>query len=510
MVITASITELNQGEMSGDAICESHVHTGASLNNYENMEEELSSRRGAKDEEGVADGDLIAGGRTFLGKITNLAKTRCSVALNKKKSRQRGTDSTERRPVGGAPRLRIKLPMASPRPPRLRLRSPPPPGGISGGISAGIAGCTDSPPLDFLRVLSPSRGVPVPEAVVSTVPHHGMPASGFSRGTFGLEKPSPRADQYLDKENAPFADSNVAWGPSPLLPPPISPRPSSNRAPSQCTDYDMMDEDAVCEELSVSPREIYGARTSPACSSISTSSDGEIMISPLSFSTDRHTNKSIDENITPPNRSTVSDTFSTSGAPPPHSAECARYYWQMCYNTQYPNTNHIYKVPHTQPIKSCLSSRKKPRYLTFDLASSTVETPKAVRFGQSCAAEFSHEQPPSKLTPLPAEAAKTRFPVEEKSESPEEIILHRATAKNTALLASWDNNFFGRPSDGEFVARKKKRSKGAEGSRSKRRGSDIFGISGRSLIEDDNFDVCRERGNGECSEAYKEGSPMED
>ena len=114
MVITASITKINQGEMSCDVRCESHVHTSSSLNNYENIEEELSSWRGAKDEEGVADGDLIAGGRTFLGKITNLAKTRCSVALNNKKIRQRGTDSTERRPVGGAPRLRIKLPMHGP------------------------------------------------------------------------------------------------------------------------------------------------------------------------------------------------------------------------------------------------------------------------------------------------------------------------------------------------------------------------------------------------------------
>eukprot|EP00588_Corethron_pennatum_P005304 CAMPEP_0194284030 /NCGR_PEP_ID=MMETSP0169-20130528/26580_1 /TAXON_ID=218684 /ORGANISM="Corethron pennatum, Strain L29A3" /LENGTH=103 /DNA_ID=CAMNT_0039029751 /DNA_START=84 /DNA_END=392 /DNA_ORIENTATION=+ len=103
MVITASITELNHGERSRDVRCESHDHTGASPNNHEEMEEELSSPRGTKDEEDVADGDLIAGGRTFLGKITNLAKTRCSVALIKKKSRQRGTGSTERWPVGGAP-----------------------------------------------------------------------------------------------------------------------------------------------------------------------------------------------------------------------------------------------------------------------------------------------------------------------------------------------------------------------------------------------------------------------
>lgn len=70
------------------------------------------------------------------------------------------------------------------------------------------------------------------------------------------------------------------------------------------------------------------------------------------------------------------------------------------------------------------------------------ERPKLhVVFGNSKAAEFDTTRPTVEITALPDEVAGEQFPVEYVEETEEEVVLHKETVDNSAMLAEWEDEF---------------------------------------------------------------------
>mmetsp|Transcript_6809 Transcript_6809/g.14683 ORF Transcript_6809/g.14683 Transcript_6809/m.14683 type:complete len:476 (-) Transcript_6809:53-1480(-) len=450
----------------------------------ENIGEEISGSR--KIETQLEGNNEQGENHNFLQKVSNLTKIRCSVSFLKMKFNQQEVkvkkDIIEIVETGFKPNgLRVQLPSSFSKT-SMKFSCP----NLNSRLTTD--GCTVFLPPESLPRVTPGRKKIKNIASPNNDDRNRKQRSPGGTVEEGLMQ-NHHAASLDDKENI-CSDSNAL----------LNVQPHSD-AKMQCGDNEIMEDDYLDQMSLVSPlnprRKSFFLKTSTLSTLNSNSSDCNPKIrSPVPFSTDRLLDKNAQENITPPNRNSASLSLGAAILPPPYSAENARYNWQTCYNTQYPDASKLLTAPHYQPIRSCLSSRKKPRNIDFNIipSISNIDTPKstdskAVRFGVSCAAEFSDEQPPSILTPLPAEDARTRFPVEESPFSLDEELMNQETADNGALLAAWNNSFF----ENDVVDKKKKRRKLA--STSKRRKSDVFGISGRSLVDDDAFDLNPDQGD---------------
>jgi hypothetical protein len=66
---------------------------------------------------------------------------------------------------------------------------------------------------------------------------------------------------------------------------------------------------------------------------------------------------------------------------------------------------------------------------------------RTVKFGPPSAVEFEAHNPVGALTPVPAQVALKRFPVESQEEEVSKLELLQQTKDNSAMLAEWDDSF---------------------------------------------------------------------
>jgi hypothetical protein len=66
---------------------------------------------------------------------------------------------------------------------------------------------------------------------------------------------------------------------------------------------------------------------------------------------------------------------------------------------------------------------------------------RTVKFGPPSAVEFEAHNPAGALTPVPAQVALKRFPVESQEEEISKLELLQQTKDNSAMLAEWDDSF---------------------------------------------------------------------
>jgi hypothetical protein len=66
---------------------------------------------------------------------------------------------------------------------------------------------------------------------------------------------------------------------------------------------------------------------------------------------------------------------------------------------------------------------------------------RTVKFGPPSAVEFEADNPAGALTPVPAQVALKRFPVESQEEEVTQLDMLQQTKDNSAVLAEWDDSF---------------------------------------------------------------------
>jgi hypothetical protein len=94
-----------------------------------------------------------------------------------------------------------------------------------------------------------------------------------------------------------------------------------------------------------------------------------------------------------------------------------------------PSTQDTFSTPKSSPTDDILMPRV------------TSSHNRTVKFGPPSAVEFEADNPAGALTPVPAQIALERFPVENQEEELTELDMLQQTKDNSAMLAEWDDAF---------------------------------------------------------------------
>jgi hypothetical protein len=94
-----------------------------------------------------------------------------------------------------------------------------------------------------------------------------------------------------------------------------------------------------------------------------------------------------------------------------------------------PSTQDTFSTPKSSPTDDILMPRV------------TSSHNRTVKFGPPSAVEFEADNPAGALTPVPAQVALKRFPVENREEEITNLDMLQQTKDNSAVLAEWDDSF---------------------------------------------------------------------